>query len=36
MRALFYTYRLKAMRELFEALLYGFVKSRPIFTIDTS
>jgi Transposase DDE domain len=36
MRALFYTYRLNSMRELFEALFYGFVKSRPIFTIDTS
>ena len=36
MRALFYTYRLNAMRELFEALFYGFVKSRPIFIIDTS
>ena len=36
MRALFYTYRLNAMRELFEALFYGFVKSRPVFTIDTS
>jgi hypothetical protein len=23
------------MRELFEALFYGFVKSRPIFIIDT-
>jgi hypothetical protein len=36
MRALFYTYRLNSMRELFEALFYGFVKSHPIFTIDTS
>jgi hypothetical protein len=36
MRSLFYTYRLHSMRELFEALFYGFVKSRPIFTIDTS
>ena len=36
MRALFYTYCLNSMRELFEALFYGFVKSRPIFTIDTS
>src|SRR3954452_12071341 len=36
MRALFYTYRLNAMHELFEALFYGFVKSRPIFIIDTS
>ena len=36
MRALFYTYRLHSMRELFEALFYGFVHARPIFTIDTS
>jgi len=36
MRALFYTYRLDAMRELFEALCYGFEKSRPILSIDTS
>ena len=36
MRSLFYTYRLHSMRELFEALFYGFVKARPIFTIDTS
>jgi hypothetical protein len=36
MRALFYTYRLDSMRELFEALFYGFEKSRPILRIDTS
>jgi hypothetical protein len=36
MRALFYTYHLGSMRELFEALFYGFEKSRPILTIDTS
>ena len=36
MRALFYTYRLDSMRELFKALLYDFEKSRPILTIDTS
>jgi hypothetical protein len=36
MRALFYDYRLASMRELFEALLYGIEKHRPIFTIDTS
>ncbi len=36
MRALFYDYRLESMRELFEALLYGIEKHRPILTIDTS
>jgi hypothetical protein len=36
MRALFYTYRLDSMREWFEALFYGFEKSRPLLTIDTS
>jgi hypothetical protein len=36
MRSLCYPYRLNAMREVFEALFYGCVKSRPIFTIDTS
>jgi hypothetical protein len=36
MRSLFYTYRLDSMRELLEALLYGFEKSRPILTLDTS
>jgi len=36
MRSLFYTYRLDSMRELFEALLYGFEKAHPILTIDTS
>src|SRR6266852_4231105 len=36
MRALFYDYRLDSMRELFEALLYGFEKSRPILSIDSS
>jgi hypothetical protein len=36
MRALFYTYQLDAMRALFEALLYGFEKSRPILSIDSS
>jgi len=30
MRALFYTYRLDALRELFEALFYGVEKSRPL------
>ena len=32
MRALFYDYRLDSMRALFEALFYGFEKSRPILT----
>jgi hypothetical protein len=36
MRALFYDYRLDSMRALFEALLYGFEKSYPILSIDTS
>jgi len=36
MRALFYDYRLESMRELFEALLYGIEKHRPILTIDSS
>ena len=36
MRALFYDYRLESMRELLEALLYGFEKSRPILTPDSS
>jgi hypothetical protein len=36
MRALFYDYRLTSMRELFEALFYGYEKSRPLLSIDTS
>jgi Transposase DDE domain len=36
MRALFYDYRLDSMRALFEALFYGFEKSRPILSIDSS
>jgi hypothetical protein len=36
MRSLFYAYRLESMRELLEALWYGFEKHRPILTIDTS
>jgi len=36
MRSLFYTYHLHSMRELFEALFYGFEKARPRLTIDTS
>ena len=36
MRALFYTYHLDSMRALFAALVYGFEKSRPILSIDSS
>ena len=36
MRALFYDYALTSMRQLFEALLYGFQKSSPIVTIDST
>ena len=36
MRALFYDYAFVSMRQLFEALLYGFKKSSPIMTIDSS
>jgi hypothetical protein len=36
MRALFYTYHLDSMRALFEALFYGFEKSRPILSINSS
>src|SRR5437879_1344884 len=36
MRALFYTYHLDSMRALFEALFYGFERSRPILRIDSS
>jgi hypothetical protein len=36
LRALFYTYPLDSMRALFEALLYGFERVRPLLTIDTS
>ena len=36
MRALFYDYQLESMRELLEALFYGFKKSRPDFAIDSS
>ena len=35
-RALFYTYQLDSMHALFEALFYGFEKSRPILSIDSS
>jgi hypothetical protein len=36
MRALFYDYAFASMRQLFEALLYGFQKSSPLVTIDTT
>ena len=36
MRALFYTYQLDSMRALFEALFYGFERSRPLLSIDSS
>jgi hypothetical protein len=36
MRALFYDYALTSMRQLFEALLYGFQKSSPIVMIDST
>ena len=36
MRALFYDYAFTSMRQLFEALLYGFKKSGPIVTMDSS
>src|SRR5918911_385341 len=36
MRALFYDYALASMRELFEALWYGFKKSSPIIAVDSS
>src|SRR6266700_3364005 len=36
MRALFYDYRLASMRELLEALFYGFEKSHPVLRINTS
>ena len=36
MRALFYDYAFVSMRQLFEALLYGFKKSSPIVAIDSS
>ena len=36
MRALFYDYALTSMRQLFEALWYGFQKSSPIVTIDST
>jgi hypothetical protein len=36
MRALFYDYAFASMRQLFEALLYGFKKSTPLVTMDSS
>src|SRR6267378_5861302 len=36
MRALFYDYRLESMRELLEALFYGYERHRPLVIIDTS
>jgi hypothetical protein len=36
MRALFYDYALASMRQLFEALWYGFKKSRPLIVTDSS
>ena len=36
MRALFYDYALDSMQHLFEALVYGFKKSVPIWDCDSS
>src|SRR5438876_605909 len=36
LRALFYDYRLEAMREVLDALLDGFEKSHPLLITDTS
>jgi hypothetical protein len=36
MRALFYDYALRSMRQLFEALWYGFKKSSPIVPMDSA
>jgi len=36
LRALFYAYALTSMRQLFEALLYGFQKASPLVTIDST
>jgi hypothetical protein len=36
MRALFYTYALMSMRQLFAALLYGFKRSSPLVPLDSS
>jgi hypothetical protein len=36
MRALFYSYALVSMRQLFEALFYGLQKSTPVFGFDST
>jgi hypothetical protein len=36
MRALFYTYALASMRQLFEALLYGLKRPTPVFGFDST
>ena len=36
MRALFYTYALASMRQLFEALFYGLKKPTPVFGVDST
>src|SRR5215831_6557568 len=36
MRALFYTYALASMRQLFEALFYGLKKPIPVFGLDST
>jgi hypothetical protein len=36
MRALFYSYALTSMRELWEALWYGYERHRPLLSTDTS
>src|ERR687885_1366658 len=36
MRALFYGYHLESMRELWEALWYGYERQRPLLSTDTS
>ena len=36
MRALFYDYALESMRQLLEALLYGFKKPHPLLAVDSS
>jgi Transposase DDE domain len=36
LRALFYDYAFASMRQLFEALWYGFKKSSPLVTLDSS
>ena len=36
MRALFYGYALESMRELWEALWYGYERHRPLLITDTS